>query len=138
MGEEPEEEAHGRGELIAAQRRESVERLRERGVEPYALSFDKDADAAEVRREFDGIEPEAATGATRSLAGRIVLLRRHGGVAFAQLRDRSGDLQLFFSQDAMAQEDWAHLDDLDLFDIVGATGEVVKTKRGELSLKVSH
>jgi lysyl-tRNA synthetase class 2 len=135
---ESEEETHGRGELIAAQRRETVGRLRERGVEPYSLGFHKDAAAAEVRAEFGDIEPEAQTGVVRSLAGRIVLLRRHGGVAFAQLRDRSGDLQLFFSQDAMAPEDWALLDDLDLFDIVGATGEVVKTKRGELSLKVSR
>ena len=138
MTREPEEETQGRGELIEAQRRETVERLRGRGVEPYALSFSKDADAALVRREFGEIEPEAATGATRSLAGRIVLLRRHGGVAFAQLRDRTGDLQLFFLQDAMSSEDWALLDDLDLADIVGATGEVVKTKRGELSLKVGH
>jgi lysyl-tRNA synthetase class 2 len=138
MGEEPEEETHGRGELIAAQRRETVDRLRERGAEPYALGFDRDAGASDVRAEFGDIEPEAQTGVTRSLAGRIVLLRRHGGVAFAQLRDRSGDLQLFFSQDSMAPDAWALLDDLDLFDIVGATGEIVKTKRGELSLKVSR
>jgi lysyl-tRNA synthetase, class II len=137
-GSEEEEEAHGRGELIEAQRRETVERLRERGVEPYALGFDKDADAADVRAEFTDIEPGAETGAARSLAGRIVLLRRHGGVAFAQLRDRSGDLQLFFAQNAMSPGDWALLDNLDLFDIVGATGEVVKTKRGELSLKVTR
>src|SRR5437879_10497937 len=115
MDKESDEEALGRGELIAAQRMETVERLRGRGVDPYALRFERDADAADVRREFDGIEPEAETGQTRSLAGRIVLLRRHGGVAFAQLRDRSGDLQLFFSQDAMSPEDWTLLEDLDLF-----------------------
>src|SRR5437764_11057480 len=112
MSEEPEAEPRGRGELIAAQRRETVERLRDRGVDPYALSFAKDADAADVRAEFDGIESDAATGAIRSLAGRIVFLRRHGGIAFAQLRDRSGDLQLFFSQDAMPAEEWSLLDDL--------------------------
>src|SRR5947207_5284484 len=110
-----EEESRGRGELIAAQRRETVGRLRERGVDPFALSFSKDADAAEVRGEFGDIQAEVATGVTRSLAGRIVLLRRHGAVAFAQLRDRSGDLQLFFSQDAMPPEDWVLLQDVDLF-----------------------
>jgi lysyl-tRNA synthetase class 2 len=138
MSQGSDREAHGRGEQVVAARREALERLRSRGVDPYALGFDKGADAADVHREFDAIEPEAGTGAQRSVAGRIVLLRRHGGVAFAQLRDRSGDLQLFFSQDAMRPEDWSLLEDLDLFDIVGAAGEVVKTKRGELSLKVSR
>jgi lysyl-tRNA synthetase, class II len=132
------DEIHGRGELIEAQRRETVKRLRERGVEPFALEFHKDADAADVRAEFGDMEPEAQTGVTRSIAGRVVLLRRHGGVAFAQLLDRSGELQLFLAQDAMPPEDWALLEDLDLYDIVGATGEVVKTKRGELSIKVAH
>ena len=129
MDKGPEEEGQGRGDLIAAQRRETVERLRGRGADPYALSFHKDAHAAGVREEFGDIEPEASTGETRSLAGRVVLLRRHGAVAFAQLRDRSGDLQLFFARDEMPTEDWTLLEDVDLFDIVGATGEVVKTKR---------
>jgi lysyl-tRNA synthetase class 2 len=126
-----------RGDQVLAARRESLERLRDRGVEPFALRFDKDADAAEVHREFDGIEPGAETGQIRSVAGRIVLDRRHGRLAFLQVRDRSGDLQLFCSEDAMDVESWKLLEDLDLGDIVGATGEVVKTKRGELSLKVS-
>src|SRR5947208_2566583 len=110
MGDGP-EEVHGRGEWIERQRRETVERLRARGVEPFALTFTKDVDAADVRAEFEGIEPGVETGVTKSLAGRIVLLRRHGRVAFAQLRDRTGDLQLFFSQDAMPPEGWALLDD---------------------------
>src|SRR5437879_736649 len=114
----------GRGDQVLAARREALERLRARGVEPFALRFDKDSDAADVHREFDGIDPGTETGQTRSLAGRVVLFRRHGGVAFAQLRDRSGDLQLFFAQDSMPEQDWTLLDDLDLFDIVGATGEI--------------
>src|SRR2546423_856714 len=126
-----------RGDQVLAARRESLERLRGRGVEPFALRFDKDADAADVRREFDGIEPEAETGQVRSVAGRIVLDRRHGRLVFLQVRDRSGDLQLFCSEDAMDSGSWMLLEDLDLGDIVGATGEVVKTKRGELSLKAS-
>ena len=137
MGDGP-DEVHGRGELIAQQRRETVQRLRARGVEPFALTYSKDADAADVRAEFGDIEPGAGTGAARSVAGRIVLLRRQGKVAFAQLRDRSGDIQLFMAENAMPAQDWALLEDVDLFDIVGAAGEVVKTKRGELSLKVSN
>ena len=69
------------------------------------------------------------------MAGRIVLLRRHGGVVFVTIRDRSGDLQLFCSRNAMPTGSWTLLDDLDLGDIVGAVGPVVKTKRGEVSVK---
>jgi lysyl-tRNA synthetase class 2 len=132
-------ESEGRGEQVLAARRESLDRLRARGVDPFALRFDKDADAAEVRAEFDdALQPGGESGATRSLAGRIVLQRRHGKLAFLQLRDRSGDIQLFCSRDAMDTDSWALLGDVDLGDIVGATGEVVKTKRGELSLKVER
>src|SRR5437588_4836043 len=134
-----EQEAGGRGDQVLAARREALERLRGRGVDPFALRFEKDADAADVRAGFDGaLEPGGESGQTRSLAGRIVLQRRHGKLAFLQIRDRSGDIQLFCSQDAMDPDSWALLGDVDLGDIVGATGEVVKTKRGELSLKVDR
>src|SRR5437588_2350733 len=126
-----------RGDQVLAARRETLQRLRSRGVDPFALRFQKDAGTGDIRRQFDGIEPGAETGTTRAVAGRIMLDRRHGRLAFLQIRDGSGDLQLFCSEDAMDDESWALLADLDLGDIVGATGEVVKTKRGELSIKVS-
>ena len=98
----------GRGESVLAARREALARLRARGVQPFALRFDKDADAAEVRAEFeDALEAGGESGATRSLAGRIVLQRRHGKLAFLELRDRSGDIQLFCSQEAMDADSWA-------------------------------
>jgi lysyl-tRNA synthetase class 2 len=133
-----EEEEHGRLAAVQAARRETVERLRERGVPAFALNFDKDADAAEILAEYEGrLDSGEETDDERSVAGRIVLLRRHGGVAFVVIRDRSGDLQLFCSRDAMDEASWALLDDLDLGDIVGARGVVVRTKRGELSVKPS-
>src|SRR5206468_4136126 len=92
----------------------------------------------EVVAEFGDIEPEAETGARRSLAGRVVLLRRHGRVAFVVIRDRSGDLQLFLSEDTLPAEGWALLDEINLGDIVGAAGLVVRTRRGELSLKADR
>jgi lysyl-tRNA synthetase class 2 len=136
--EEPPEEGGGRFQHVAAARRESLERLRAEGIEPFALGFDKDADAAEVVAEFGDIEPGAETGARRSLAGRVVLLRRHGRVAFVVIRDRSGDLQLFLSEDTLPAEGWALLDEVNLGDIVGAAGQVVRTRRGELSLKADR
>src|SRR6266536_3680523 len=133
-GHEPDEE-RGRLSRVVAARRETLERLKARGVPPFALNFAKDADAADVLREFDSLERGQETDQVRTVAGRIVMLRRLGGVAFVVIRDRSGDLQLFCSQDSMDEGSWALLDDLDLGDIVGAAGPVVKTKRGEVSVK---
>ena len=121
-----------------AARRESLERLRAKGIAPYALGFDKDADAAELHRRFDDIAPGKTTGERRSVAGRVVLARRQGRITFLVVRDRTGDLQLFCTEEAMGPDGYGVLEDVDLGDIVGATGEVMKTKRGELSLKADH
>ena len=127
----------GRLEEALAARRDKLERLRARGEDPFALRFDAPTPVSEVRRRFDGIDAGAQTGERERVAGRIVLLRRHGRLSFATLRDRDADLQLFLSEDVLGDR-YALLDDLDLGDIVGAEGEVVKTKRGELSVRPDH
>jgi lysyl-tRNA synthetase class 2 len=132
------EDSVSRGEQVVAARRESLERLRAKGIEPFALRFDKDADVAEIHEKFDAIEPGTETGERHAVAGRVVLARRHGKLAFLVIRDRSGDLQLFCSEESMAPGDWGLLDEINLGDIVGAVGEVVKTRRGELSIKVER
>src|SRR6266540_2667553 len=70
-------------------------------------------------------------------AGRVMLLRRQGRLTFATLRDASGSLQLFVSRDAIGEEQHTAFDDLDRGDWVGASGTVMKTRRGELSVKVT-
>jgi lysyl-tRNA synthetase class 2 len=135
-GHPPPEDGSGRLHEALAARRQKLERLRGRGLEPFALRFEPDSSSAAVRESFADIEPGSETGTTVSVAGRIVLLRRHGGSSFATLRDASGDIQLYLTRDATGQE-YALLDDLDLGDIVGARGQVMKTKKGELSVKVT-
>lgn len=130
-------ESRGRESEILKARRDSLEHLRAGGVEPFALTFDPDAHTADVRSGFGDIADGEETGQRRRLAGRVVLARRQGKLAFLVLRDRTGDLQLFCTQNAMG-DNFALIDDVDLGDIVGAEGEVVKTKRGELSLKVER
>jgi lysyl-tRNA synthetase, class II len=118
-------------------RRESMERLREGGIEPFALMFDVDTHAGDLLAEFEGqLDPEEASERRASVAGRVVLARRHGKLTFLVIRDRSGDLQLFCEESALGVDGYGLLDEIDLGDIVGATGHVVRTKRGELSLKV--
>ena len=118
-------------------RRESLDRLREEGIEPFALRFGLDTHAADLLAEFEGrLEPEEASERRASMAGRVVLARRHGKVAFLVMRDRTGDLQLFCDEATMGPDPYSLVDDIDLGDIVGVSGVAYRTRRGELSLKV--
>jgi lysyl-tRNA synthetase, class II len=133
---EPDESLPREAEVLRA-RRESMERLREGGIEPFALMFDVDTHAADLLAEFeDRLDPEEVSDRRASVAGRVVLARRHGKLTFLVIRDRSGDLQLFCEESTLGVEGYALLDDVDLGDIVGAIGHVVRTRRGELSLRV--
>jgi lysyl-tRNA synthetase class 2 len=119
-------------------RRRKLEALRSRGVEPFALRFDRTALASELREKHAGLEPGAETGETARVAGRLLTLRRHGKLSFATLRDGSGEIQLMLAEDALSPRGLALLEDLDLGDWVGAEGEVVTTRRGELSVRATE
>ncbi|MGH2723480.1 MAG: lysine--tRNA ligase [Actinomycetota bacterium] len=122
---------------VLAVRREKLQRLRARGIEPFALRFDRDATVAELRGRFGDLEAGAETGQVVRVAGRLVGLRRHGKLQFGVLRDGTGDIQLFLTEEHLGPEAFQGLEDLDLGDWVGAEGEVVTTKRGELSVRPS-
>jgi lysyl-tRNA synthetase class 2 len=137
MSDEPPGDEGGREAEILRARRDSLQRLRDAGVEPFALRYEPDAHAAELLAEFDGAL-EAGEGSDRraKLAGRVVLARRMGKLTFLVLRDRTGDIQLFCELATLDEASRALLDEVDLGDIVGAEGHVMRSKRGELSLKV--
>jgi lysyl-tRNA synthetase class 2 len=117
-------------------RRESLERLRDSGIEPFAIGYDVDTHAADLLAEFEGrLENEEESDRRASVAGRVVLARRHGKLTFLVIRDRTDDLQLF-CEEATLGAGYALLDEIDLGDIVGVTGNAYRTRRGELSLKV--
>src|SRR5207245_2151213 len=133
-----ETEAAGRLEEALSARRQKLDRLRARGIEPFALGFPGPIDAlAELRGRFGDLPPGTDTDTEVRVAGRLVLLRRQGKLSFATLRDRTGDLQLFMTGADMS-DGYALVDDLDLGDIVGAEGRVMTTKRGELSIRVER
>lgn len=101
---------------------------------PY--SYSPTINAAEVRETFSHMGPAESSGIVHSVAGRVMLLRTQGKIAFAQLRDSSGSVQLFASKDTT--DNFEQLTALSLGTWVGATGEVMTTKRGELSIKVKE
>lgn len=101
---------------------------------PYSYSVT--SDTGKIRDQFGSLGPSESSGVIHSVAGRIMLLRTQGKIAFAQLRDSKGYLQLFVSKDATSN--FESFIDLSLGTWVGAEGEIVTTKRGELSLRVQR
>src|SRR5688572_4608321 len=81
-----------------------VEALRASGIDPYPVRFDRTHTAAEIHAAHDGIEPGAETGERVAVAGRLMLNRPQGKIAFAELRDASGKIQLFVQQARVGDE----------------------------------
>jgi lysyl-tRNA synthetase class 2 len=132
------DEPGSREREVLRARRESLERLRAAGVEPFAWSFDPDVTTAELHRRHGDLPPDALTEDVVAVAGRVVLARRFGKLTFFTLRDRSGDVQLFCSEESMRPDAFALLEEVDLGDIVGARGPVMTTRKGELSVRVNE
>jgi lysyl-tRNA synthetase class 2 len=99
---------------------------------PYR--FEPTATTAELHERFDSLEAGAETDSTVTVAGRLMLRRVQGKLAFGQLQDSTGRVQLFCP--AQVTERFDEFGHLDLGDWIGATGEVMKTRKGELSVKV--
>ncbi len=119
-------------------RRVKLEGIRASGRPAYPNRFRVTATAGELRARCEGKTAEeiAAAPENARVAGRIMALRGHGKVLFADLRDRSDRIQLFIRRDALGEAGAVTLDRLDLGDIVGAAGPVIKTRTGELSIDV--
>ncbi|MCA1833197.1 MAG: lysine--tRNA ligase [Actinobacteria bacterium] len=115
-------------------RADKVKALRDAGVDPYPVAFERTHTAKQIKEKYDAIEPETETGERAAVAGRLMMKRSIGKLAFGVLRDATGDIQLFCEKVRLNQ-DFDLFDDLDLGDWVGAEGEIVKTKRGELSVR---
>jgi lysyl-tRNA synthetase class 2 len=116
-------------------RREKLDRLRAEGVDPYPVGYPRTATIAEVIAAHQGLPADVATGVRVGVTGRVLLSRTGGKLCFATLRDGTGDLQVMLSLDRVGAESLAAWKaDVDLGDHVGVTGEVITSKRGELSV----
>ena len=114
-------------------RREKAERWRVRGVEPYGGRYDRTHATVDVQAHFGELE-----GQTVRVAGRLISLRRQGRVAFADLQDGAGRLQLFARADVLGADPFANFLDFDLGDVLGVQGEVMRTRAGEVSVLVQE
>ena len=128
---------------VEQDRRDTLEELQERGVEPYAYRYDVRHHADEAVARFEAAEEageldDDALGATVRLGGRIASLRSHGKVSFADLEDRSGRVQLFFRQNVMGQDAYELVGLLHIGDWVGVAGPMMRTRMGEPSVQVEE
>jgi lysyl-tRNA synthetase class 2 len=119
-------------------RRSKLERLRSAGIEPFPHAFADVTPIAEIRAAHDGIEAgDELPDATYRIAGRMVQRRGMGGATFIDLVDRSGKIQLHAKRDDLGDESFETLTSLDLGDLLGVDGFAFKSRRGELSLRVT-
>ncbi len=114
--------------------------LKELGVNPYPAETSRTHHAGDVKERFDDLEGQVVT-----VAGRVMGLRKFGKLAFIVLRDQSGEIQLFLHSPDVAELNGAEnilgmeqLSLLDTGDFIQATGEVIKTKTGEISVGVKE
>ncbi|MEU3454111.1 lysine--tRNA ligase [Micromonospora sp. NPDC006766] len=117
-------------------RREKRDRMLAEGVEPYPVGYPRTSTLARIREQYADLPTDTATGDRVSVTGRVIFVRNTGKLCFATLRDGDGtELQAMLSLDrvgAQRLEDWKRL--VDLGDHVGITGEVITSRRGELSV----
>ena len=120
-------------------RREKRSAILARGDEAYPVEVARTASLKDIREKHADLGIDVATGITESLSGRVIFKRDTGKLCFATLREGDGtELQAMFSLDKVGEESlelWKS--DIDLGDLVSVTGEIITSKRGELSILAS-
>ena len=113
-------------------RREKLAQYEEDNIYPFGQRFVVQHKALQIKDEFRDFDGQPVV-----IAGRLMTIRSHGKTAFANLRDLSGDIQVYFRKDVMGEEDYKYVKMLDMGDIVGIEGHVFKTQKGEITVKVN-
>jgi lysyl-tRNA synthetase class 2 len=122
---------------VFASRRRKLEALRAAGVEPFPHEFTGVEPIAGVREQHASLATGEETEQPHRVAGRVTARRGQGRMAFLDLHDRSGRIQLQARVDELGEEGMAALAELDLGDLIGVDGLAFATRRGELSLRVT-
>ena len=113
-------------------RRDKLKELQESGNDPFQITkYAVDNDSANIKENFDALE-----GQEVSVAGRMMSKRGMGKVSFCDLQDKSGRIQIYARKDEMDEEVYNRFKKYDIGDIVGIKGEVFRTQRGEMSVRV--
>ncbi len=111
-------------------RKEKLQQLQAQGKDPFAIvKYDVTHHSEEIKKEFDALQ-----GKRVSIAGRMMSKRVMGKASFCHVQDLQGTIQCYVARDSVGEESYADFKRLDVGDIVGVSGEVFKTKTGEISV----
>ena len=115
-------------------KREKLAALQEAGKDPFQITkYDVTAHSMDIKENFDRME-----GQVVSVAGRIMQKRVMGKASFCNVQDLKGNIQSYVAKDSLGEEAYADFKKYDVGDIVGITGEVFKTKTGEISIQIGR
>jgi lysyl-tRNA synthetase class 2 len=126
---------HGLPELIG-ERREKARRLREADDQAFPYHFRGTEPIAEILTRYEHLSAGDETEDKHRVAGRLLARREGGGAAFLDLLDRTGKIQLHARMDVLGEQRFAELTSLDIGDLIGVDGAVLRSRRGEISLRV--
>jgi lysyl-tRNA synthetase class 2 len=125
-----------REEQIIKERLRKLQELKEKGINPYPAKFEKKHDTAELQKKYKKLKPGKSTKNNVKVAGRNMVKRMIGGICFGCLHDSSGNIQLVFMESVSKSAKNFFDKYIDLGDILGVEGNIIRTKRGELSIAV--
>lgn len=118
---------------LVQDRLNKVEQLREAGINPYPYSFDQMHHADEILEKHKVLKPESKTEDTVAIAGRIVLLRNMGKIAFGHIMDATGKIQFMLNKEELG-DTWQVFKKLDMGDFIGIKGNIITTRTGEITV----
>ena len=115
-------------------RREKLAELQQNGKDPFVITkYDQTHHSQEIKDNFDELE-----GQQVSIAGRMMSKRVMGKASFCNVQDLKGNIQSYVARDSVGEENYKEFKKLDVGDVIGITGEVFRTKTGEMSVHASH
>lgn len=114
-------------------RRNKMEELRSRGIEPFGPKYEASHYSTEIIEKFDSLEGQRVT-----VAGRLMSIRSHGKATFAHLQDYRGQIQVYLNLNQVGEEQYKNFELVDIGDFVGAAGEVFRTRKGEITVNVNE
>jgi lysyl-tRNA synthetase class 2 len=118
--------------VLIKRRYEELKELKEKGIEPFAYSFDVNTYSEDIKKKYDKFESKDV-----KISGRIMAIRRMGKASFAHILDYKGRIQIYLKRDEIGEE-YAAFKLMDIGDIIGVRGYVFKTKTGEISVHVKE
>ncbi len=123
---------------LVKERKKKLKEIREMGVEPYPHDFSKEDRAVEITEEYKDLDEGEKTDDSVVTAGRVMRLRNMGKASFFDIKDSSGEVQLYIREDEIGEEVYELFNKIDIGDFIGAEGTIFKTHKGEVTVNVQE